>query len=212
MMELMTGRNVLFIGGMSEPSGWIQKGWDERVIMFNDFKCGGYEYTPHRLYQLHDPDDTKWKRKWNPQWRRWYRDSGADIRVREIDKALPADRQFPYDYERADNQFGRNWFTSSMSYILADMWFERPRMVTILGICLREPEYSIAVPGMVRAIKALKKIGVVVNCQYYNLWLIQAGCTPKNEVNAQGYAHPTNKIVEIPPDKMHIDIPQKPLR
>lgn len=187
-------RNVLLLGGMSEAAGWIRWGWVNEVWTFND-SFGTFDwrdvYKPSRIFQLHDPDESKWGRKWRDGWRRKYIDSGADIYVREIDPKLPKDRQKIFPYHLAAQQFPPEWFTSTMAYMLWLAAWERVESVTILGVVMQAPEYRGAVPGLVRALDHCKSCGVIIRSQRESIWRMDmANIDSADEQRAMGYAWP----------------------
>lgn len=162
---------VLLLGCMSEPTGNIPR--CQELWHCNDsFQVYPYEdYPPDIIFQVHDASKP-WGRKWPADWRKRYLNSQADIMLMHPDPSFPKGRVQRYPAAHALDDAPAGTLNSTLAMMI---WYaSAPALgisrVHIHGFALREPEYTITIPGVVRMIRHVEKKGVRVTCRYRKAW------------------------------------------
>lgn len=163
-------KKVLLLGCLSEPSGHlppVDAVWhcndSYRVFPFSDF-------PPELIFQVHDTTKT-WGRRWHPTWRRDYLQTAADFVLLHPDPYMPDARvvQYPAHLALDDAPAGTLNCTLSMMLWYAG-YLTDVTDVILHGFQLREPEYSICIPGVLRMMDHIRGKGTRVRSVNEKAW------------------------------------------
>lgn len=116
---------------------------------------------PTRIYQIHENiEKVEFKHERMKNWKERYNESGAEI-VTMVDLGLKNQRIF--DLKSGIEQFGKEFFASSFSYMFTDAINENVDVIELIGIDLEaQEEYLYQLPGTIKNIEKARKSGIKV--------------------------------------------------
>ena len=123
---------------------------------------------PQRVYQIHGLMDNVFLPGRYENWRERYNDSGAKI-ITVTDQKVKNQKRWDR-YRRIEKKYGRNTFTSTMCYMMADAITERVDEIHIFGVKLISYEFVKQVPELLLWIERAEVEGIKVVCNMRETW------------------------------------------
>lgn len=159
---------VAFLGLSKQHSTNVLKSVDEIWTLNDWYRVYPDIKNPAKIYQIHGNFDLTSLPGRYIDWERHYRESEAEIvTINESD----FENGRVFDKQRALDEFGIRFFTSTMSYMFADVIMGgKVKKVFMEGIHLIAGEFVNQVPGVLHAIDLCREMGIEVYSRFEDEW------------------------------------------
>lgn len=146
-----TGRNCDLSGEIWTLNDWYRQGFASKTK------------RPARVYNIHErfEENLKDYRRYSPDWKQRYNDSGAEIVTAESVEGL--ERQRCFNFERGVKEFRKGFFGGTFSYMFADAIWGKYDEITIIGMDLLGDEYRYQALYLKRNLVAARMCEIKVN-------------------------------------------------